>query len=94
MAVKGTIAKEYIVKELQKAFGEDYLGKNGDKYYVMANDGGEKVQIAVSLTCPKVPVVDMLAGGGPVAAAPVAQPTEISKEEEDSILDLMRRLGL
>ena len=79
---------------LQKAFGDDYLGYIDKKYYVMANDGGEKVQIAVSLTCPKVPVVDVPAGGGPVAAAPITQPTEISEEEEKSILDLMRRLGL
>lgn len=76
------------------------------KLYIWANDGGERVQIAISLTCPKVPIevdnsVDV--GGdwdftddGPkmtVAVAPTA-PAEITEEEVDNLKSLMERLGL
>ena len=52
--VKGQIAKEQVVKIISQAFGKDYIGEFDKKHYVWANDGGEKVQIAITLTCPKV----------------------------------------
>ena len=53
MAVKGAAAKEQVIKRISSAFGEDFIGEVDKKIYVWANDNGEKVQIAISLTCPK-----------------------------------------
>lgn len=53
MAVKGAIAKEAIIKKLAEVFGEDWIGEVDKKYYVWAKEGGERVQIAIALTCPK-----------------------------------------
>ena len=74
---KGTIAKQNIGKKLQELFGDNFVGESSGKYYVWENDGGEKVQIAISLTCPKNPIgtVDMSSAFGDgidFAAAPAA----------------------
>lgn len=56
MAAKGSIAKTEVIKRVKEAFGDDFVGESGGKLYVWANDGGEQVQIAMALTCPKVPL--------------------------------------
>lgn len=107
MAAKGTEAKANVVKKLQEAFGVDYVGEFDKKVYVWAKEGGEKVQIAISLTCPKNPVgiinpASMDFGGdldfekmGESAVAPATfEPAEISEEEKQNVADLMARLGL
>lgn len=48
--------KEYVIKKLQEAFGQDYIGIVNDKIYVWASDGNAKAQIAISLTCPRTPI--------------------------------------
>ena len=95
---KGAIAKENVIKKITEAFGADYLGEVDKKYYVQAEENGEMVQVALSLTCPKTPI----AGGGHAAAsgpadAPIEEPRasiEISDDEKKNIADLMARLGL
>ena len=98
--VKGANAKNVVINKIATAFGADYIGEVDKKIYVWADDGGEKVQIAIALTCPK----------NQVAAAPVAnndwdfedgpaivgQQTklEITDEEKARIADMMSRLGL
>ena len=100
---RGQMAKDQVIAKLQTAFGEDWIGEDNKKYYVWANDGGEKVQIAISLTCPKNPVEVVGApsfdGGIDFAAASVVAPTkfepaEITQEEQDNLAALMERLGL
>ena len=101
---KGTQAKQEIVQKLKTLFGDDYIGENANKHYVWANDGGEKVQIAISLTCPKIPIgtVDMSSAFGdgmdfeatPIVAQTTFTPAEITQEEKDNLADLMARLGL
>lgn len=93
---RGDIAKSYVGNKLQKAFGEDFIGYIDKKYYLWANDGGEKVQIAISMTCPKTPVS---AGSIPKSNVGLdfsepAKPAEISEKEQQDILNLMRKLGL
>lgn len=61
---KGTLAKEDVAKKLAAAFGADYLGEYDKKYYVYGMENGEKVQIAISMTCPKTPVEFTAAVGG------------------------------
>ena len=78
------------------------------KIYVWANDGGERVQIAISLTCPKNPIeiaanVDTDGGDWDFSddaptntkvAVANAAPAEITAEEKANIAELMAKLGL
>ena len=101
---KGSVAKSKIAEKIKNLYGSDYVGESGGKYYVWENDGGEKVQIAISLTCPKNPigVVDMSGAFGDglnFEAEPVLAPTkfdaaEITEQEKDNLKALMDRLGL
>ena len=106
MAARGSVAKENIAKKLQEAFGKDYIGEFDRKYYLWANDGGERVQIAISMTCPKTPIeVDKTVDTGgdwdftdtpKTAVIPIASagPAEITQDEIDNIAELMLKLGL
>lgn len=105
---RGANAKLEVIKKIQEAFGNDYIAEVDKKIYVWANDGGEKVQIAISLTCPKVEVgVGAAApatsnGGWDFESAAVAQPVsqtkfepaEITEEEQNNIAELLKKLGL
>ena len=106
---KGAVAKENVEKKIAAAFGENYIGTFDKKIYVMANDGGEMCQIAISLTCPKTPVAtsgfattgdyDFTDAPMPVttAASTVVEPkkqVEISQEEQESLADLLAKFGL
>ena len=53
---KGSEAKEYVIRKIKETFGEDFVGEQDKKIYVWGQEGGEKVQIAISLTCPKNPI--------------------------------------
>lgn len=79
---------------MSKAFGADWIGERDKKYYVWADDGGERVQIAFSLTCPKINVET----SAPRVAAldfTIEDPVvEISDKEKENIQALMQRLGL
>lgn len=56
MATKGSKAKEYVENKIKEAFGENFIAIVDKKAYVWADDGGERIQIAIALTCPKVPI--------------------------------------
>ena len=102
---KGSVAKINVIDKIRAAFGSDFIGEYDKKIYVWAEDGGEKVQIALSLTCPKTPVMvaDAPVSGDfnfeddapstVVTAAPY-QPAEITQEERDTVAQLMAQLGL
>ena len=100
---KGNIAKENIVKVLEKAFGDDYIGEFDKKYYVWADDGGNRIQISIALTCPKIyrgveetTSTEMNFDDDAESAAEENsfKPADISKEEQDTLAQLMERLGL
>ena len=105
---KGATAKEEGVKKIAEAFGNNFIGEFDKKVYLWANDGGEMVQIAISLTCPKNPIqVDAsvsLDDGDldftddapkiPKVAVSAAPPAEITDEEKKNIAELMAKLGL
>ena len=87
---KGNIAKMAVENKIKEAFGADYIGVFDKKLYVYADDGGERVQIALTMTCPKVFVgVDT-----PTETPDVFQPAEISQEEQDNLRALIEKLGL
>lgn len=100
---KGNIAKENIVKVLEKAFGDDYIGEFDKKYYIWADDGGNRIQISIALTCPKVyrgveetASTEMNFDDDAESAVEESsfKPADISKEEQDTLAQLMERLGL
>ena len=105
---RGAIGKENVTKKIAEAFGENFIGEFDKKLYVWANDGGETVQIAISLTCPKNPIqvdttVDTDKGDwdfsdnpkvNTMVAVASAAPAEITEEEKSNIADLMAKLGL
>lgn len=102
---KGAVAKQNVINKLQAAFGADYIGEYDKKWYVWSQENGERIQIAISLTCPKVPVE---VSNAPVAgdfnfeddvpatvvAAGGFQPAEITDDERDRVRDLMKVLDL
>lgn len=100
---KGAKAKEYITKKLQETFGADFLGEMDKKIYIQAPEDGTKIQIAISMTCPKntievsnAPIIkngmlDFEAEG--TIVTPTAT-TEITAEERETVTEMMRRLGL
>ena len=98
MAVKGSVAKLFVENKIKEMFGEDFIGSADKKLYVLADDGGQKVQIAISLTCPKVGL-DIEGNGfmddtglmGTYTGEPVI---EITPEEEENIQTLIKKLNL
>ena len=102
---KGNIAKSKVTEKIKEAFGADYIGEYDKKIYVWAEDGGEKVQIALSLTCPKVNVSVAAApptgdfnfeddAPTPIVAASAFQPADITEDERATVRQLMKDLGL
>lgn len=104
MAVKGSIAKQAVQKKIEEVFGKDFVGIYSGKTYVWADDGGERVQIAIALTCPKVEVgpVGSTPGAGndftiptePLAAPSAFEPAQVTEEEQQNIADMLKALGL
>ena len=107
---KGAIAKENVARVIAQAFGSNFVGEYDKKLYVWSEENGEKVQIAIAMTCPKTPVggdigkIDFGAEPGSalnfedmsaaVASPTVFTPAEVSDEEKENIAKLMERLGL
>lgn len=107
---RGIEAKQYIINKLKEAFGTDYLGENGGKYYVAAPDGDARVQMAIAITCPAKEVAfttpttataDRDGGAFSLNSAPPPAPNssalgsgEMSEEEVDRIKKLLEELGL
>lgn len=98
MAVKGSVAKLFVENKIKEMFGENFIGSADKKLYVLADDGGQKVQIAISLTCPKVGLdiegkgfVDDTGIMGTYIGEPVI---EITPEEEENIQTLIKKLNL
>lgn len=108
MAVKGALAKEAVTKKIAEAFGADYVGEVDKKLYVWSQENGEKIQIAIAMTCPKTPVGETpvmnftedtgdfdFSGDTSVVATPTTfKPAEISADEKANIASLMEKLGL
>ena len=109
MAAKGTEAKEKLIENFIKANSDNYIGCFDKKYYFWSNENGEKVQIAVSLTCPKTPIEidsnvvqttnknEMFNWDSSTAEIPVASSTAaatITEEEQENLRVLMEKLGL
>lgn len=108
MASKDQMAKDAVIAEIEKIFGNNFLGISDKKVYVLAKNGnGEMVQVCLALTIPKNPIafdnyasVPAEASGGDFdwsidtpAPTPKA-PVEISEAERKTVEELMAKLGL
>lgn len=100
MAVRGQVAKDNVKDKIIAALGTDYIGEYDKKLYTWADDGGQRIQVSLSMTCPKIykgqdePLnfEDNDSSEAP-AAAPIP-PAEITPEEKETLQELMNRLGL
>lgn len=97
---KGTKAKENVAQKLKSIYGDDFIGEYQKKIYIWEqDDGGQKVQIAVSMTCPKNIVGEVQTGGdlnfesAPILGVSGYEPATFTKEEEEDIQNLMKKLG-
>ena len=101
---RGSIAKNNITEKLKNFFGTDFIGEVDRKLYIWADDGGERVQIAIAMTCPKTNVDFGETGGfiepgsttGVYAGKRIeTQPiVEMTPEEQENIATLIAKLGL
>lgn len=108
MAARGAEAKNKIIQKMAEAFGDDWIGQVESKYYVWSKEDGERIQIAIALTCPKNPVdvetktiktkesMEMNFAEMRPEEIPTSRPAkaEISETERKNIQELMERLGL
>lgn len=105
MAAKGSMAKSAVENKIAEAFGFDYIGIFDKKLYVYADDGGEKVQICIALTCPKTPIemdsaikistpAKSTSGAMDWTDSETNTRVEITPEEDQNISVLMAKLGL
>lgn len=101
---KGNSAKTRVVKKIKEAFGKDFIAEVDKKLYVWADDDGERVQIAISLTCPKVQIetgetTNMFSNSygydfEAMDSAPAAPVADITPDEKENIANLLAKLGL
>jgi hypothetical protein len=103
---KGSIAKENITKKIAEAFGSDYIGESDKKLYVWGDENGEKIQIAISMTCPKILFngdsdqtgFNSSTSNGEMnfdtMTEDLPKKAEISVDEKKNIENLMAKLGL
>lgn len=96
MAVKGATAKTVVIEKLKQIFDNDFVAVNDGKVYVMADDGTEKVQICISMTCPKVPFGTVVETPTPTATEAVSnfQPAQIDETELNNVRKLIAEFGL
>lgn len=99
MAAKGTYAKESVINKIKSTFGEDFVGVYDKKVYLWSEENGERVQICLSLTCPKTPIgniEDYTVGDSINFEEPAVDRNvpEISQNEKETIANLMEKLGI
>lgn len=98
---RGSNAKLEVTDRIKAEFGSDFVGESGGKLYVWADDGGERVQIALAMTCPKVflecgdpGTAVVKTGAGIDFEAQPQKKAEVTQEELNRIAAMMNKLGL
>lgn len=96
---KGAIAKQVVEDKLREVFGKDFLGIADKKIYVQAEEDGQMIQVAITMTCPKTPFItdgDTADGfpEGNFAAPTEYKPAEITSDELDNVRKMIKELGL
>ena len=102
---KGSEAKAKLAAKMAEMFGEDWIGEVDKKYYIWSEENGERIQIAIAMTCPKIPVgavpthkpISTDGVGYDFENMPTITPKETieyTQEEKDTINRLITELGL
>ncbi len=95
---KGAISKQKVEDKIREAFGKDFVGVDPStkKIYVQAEEDGQMVQVAISMTCPKVPfsVDGDFTATGNFGQPDVFQPAEITTEEMENVRKLIKEFNL
>ena len=99
---KGADSKKLVEDALIAALKDNYIGTFDKKIYFEFKEAGERVQIAVSMTCPKTlvcasPVQSFGEAGFPApnpAVSSAEPPSAFSEKDSAEIDRLMRVLGL
>ena len=91
---RGNEAKKNVENKIINAFGSDYIDIIDKKIYVWAEEAGEKIQVAISLTCPKNNIVKKDEMDFDFESNEENKSSEITSDERKTIEDLMSRLGL
>lgn len=97
------------MKKIIECFGQENTILADKKLYINTKEDGMPIQVCVALTCPKTMVgeaaaeavataksgVDFGAFGAPAASIPEpTKPAEITPSERQTVMDLMKSLGL
>jgi len=99
---RGAEAKANFIKRLSTALGADYIGEVDKKFYVWSTENGERIQLAIALTCPKTPVAVQGNGGDlnfedddvPTSIVGASKRTQMDAEEKATLERLMKELDL
>ena len=96
---RGANAKVAVTEKIAAAFGKDFIGEYDKKIYVWADDGGERVQIAIAMTCPKTFIGEVdnnvmdfenMSEPGQISSF---KPAEVTEEEKKNVSKLLAELG-
>lgn len=102
MATKGAQARERVIKTIQQAFGENFIGINDKKLYVnQSEDDGAIYQFAIAITMPKNRIEKYSSNAilenvvGEVDPTVVEPKKDVISQEEIDIVDqLLKDLGI
>ena len=100
---KGSVAKDNLIKRFITALGDDYVGVDdtGKKFYFWSTENGERLQVSVTLTYAKNPLICEGKGGDlnfeDSPSASVVTPTKakpMGQDEAEVLARLMKELDL
>ena len=96
MAIKGSIAKEEIIKRMMEVFEDSFM--NDKTLIIPMMENGEEVQIKLTLTASKtnIPHSNGKAEIPAAVAAGMSNPVEVvepTEEEKQRVVDLINKLG-
>ena len=102
MATKGAQARERVIKTIQQAFSENFVGINDKKLYVnQTEDDGAIYQFAIAITMPKNRIEKYSSNAIPENVVGEVDPTVVepkkdvvSQEEIDIVDQLLKDLGI
>ena len=96
MGAKGTESKRVIFANLKELFPKSFWEEEGKILRVPMNEGGNPVEIKITLTAAK----NILGSGAvesafPTASEPVVEkPVEMTEEEKENVATLLASLNL
>lgn len=96
MAIKGSIAKEEIIKRMMEVFEDSFM--NDKTLIIPMMENGEEVQIKLTLTASKtnIPHSNGKAEIPAAVATEMSNPVEViepTEEEKQRVVDLINKLG-